>query len=279
MTSGLTTSWLGKWIPHGLEGWEEYDNLVRSAGEFESSLVSMGWTSPTVLGEWCARAGENWARQRKVDILHQGRLIMRTGVLPSSNVMASMGAPEYENTPGSDALSQTQDWTWDSEDWSSRGDGGVPPTRSSIVSRRKQRSSVTTRGQRTYKCTALVNPLRTVLGSLLQEYTHLPTISVLSSALQFYPDIITSLFTVFRASGSILASTTDETPIRLCNDCSYLAGETALMALGMGHMGLQDLTRVLEEVSSQMDFCGVYWRERYLVCFLFPVWGRDGAER
>jgi hypothetical protein len=201
--------------------------------------------------------------------LEQGREILRRGVLPSSRVVASTGAPEYENTPSS--LSQGMDWTWD-EDWTSQTGGGAPPTRSSLSSRRKQRPSITTTsGPRTYECTALSNPLRTLLGSLLQEYTHIPQIPLLSSAQQCYPAIISSLFTLFRASGSILASTADETPLRLCNDCGYLAGETALMALGMGHLGLRDLTRVLEEVSSQMDFCGVYWRERYLVSHTPPL--------
>ena len=261
ITSGLTHTWLGKWIPHGLEGWEEYDNLVRSAMNFEASLVGMGWTGPTVLGEWCSHAGENWARQRKVDVLDQLRQIIRAGVVPSTSVVASVGAPEYEDTP-----QQGQDWTWD-EDWTS----SPPPTRSSVTGRRKQRAS-TTRGPRTYECTALANPLRTILGSLLQEYTHLPNIPILSSAQQFYPPIISSLFTLFRAGGPVLASYGDETPVRLCNDCFYLAGETSLMALGMGHMGLQDLTRVLETISSEMDLCGAYWRERYLVSPLF-WWG------
>lgn len=53
--------------------------------------------------------------------------------------------------------------------------------------------------------------------------------------------------------------------MRLCNDCAYLAGETGLLAVGMREVGLRDLGEVLEQVSAEMDFCGVYWRERYLV--------------
>lgn len=266
MTSRLATTWLNNFIPHGLDACEEYATLVRSAGDFEQSLLAMHWTQQTILGEWCSKAGENWARQRKIDVLDQLRKIVRGGVLPSATMVASAGAPEYETTPGTQ-----QDWTWD-EDWSSQaGASAAPPTTarsnlSTTTIRRKQRPSMTSHAPRTYECTALSSPLRNLLGSLLQEYTHLPNIPLLSSAQPHFRGIITALFTLFRASGAILASTTEETPIRLCNDCAYLAGETGLMALGMGHLGLGDLGSVLEEVSSQMDFCGVYWRERYLVC-------------
>jgi hypothetical protein len=37
------------------------------------------------------------------------------------------------------------------------------------------------------------------------------------------------------------------------------------MALGIGHMGYEDIKAALEETSTTMDLCGVIWRERYLV--------------
>ena len=61
------------------------------------------------------------------------------------------------------------------------------------------------------------------------------------------------------------ASTDLETPVRLINDCTYLAGEIRLMALGIGHLGFVEINSVLEETSRTMDSCGMQWRTRYLV--------------
>ena len=57
-----------------------------------------------------------------------------------------------------------------------------------------------------------------------------------------------------------------EIPIRLINDCFYLAGEMGLMALGIGHLGFNEIAAILEEISQTMDLCAVSWRDRYLVC-------------
>jgi len=254
MTTNLTQNWLENYIPSTLNDIPDLEKLVDAAKSFEGQLHSFGWSREYPLHEWTLHIGEIWGNKRKVEILEMTRDIIRRGVLPNSTVSASAGAIEYEDT----ANSMGGDWSWE-EDWT------VPSTSSSSTTnpRRKLRHSIG--GQRMYECTAIAGPLRTLLASLLQEYTHLSNISLLQSAQTVYPSIFRHMFSLYRASGMLHASTTAESPIRLVNDCFYLAGEIGLMALGLGHMGYSEINAALKDISSTMDLCGVHWRERYLV--------------
>ena len=254
MTTDLAKTWLPKFIPRTMETLGEYEKLIWEAQGFERTLQTMQWTQQNTLHEWCSKAGEHWGRQHKLDVLDRAREIIRGGVFPYSSTMASMGAVEYEDVSRNGNLS---DWTWD-EDWGS-------PTAQQTTSRRKQKHSNTSGMPRTYECTAISAPLLTLLGALLQEYTHLPNVPVIQTSQTIYPEIVRDVFSLFRASGILFGSTQVETSIRLINDCFYLAGEIGLMALGIGHLGYNEITATLNEVSQTMDLCGVTWREKYLV--------------
>jgi hypothetical protein len=261
MTTQLKENWLGKYIPRTMDSLTEYEKLIWEAQSFERTLQSISWTQENVLHEWCLRAGEWWGKQHKVDVLERVREILnKGGVFPYGMVTASPGALEYEDV-SSLRNGSLSDWTWD-EDW-----GGSPPMSraSTMTTRQKQRHSSTTRIPRTYECTAISSPLLTLLGSLIHEYTHLPNMHIIASAHQIYPTILREVFTLFRAAGTLFRTIEIETPIRLINDCIYLSGEMGLIALGLGHMGFNEITSVLEEVGQTMDLCAVSWRERYLV--------------
>ena len=253
MTTDLAENWLPKFIPRTMDTLEEYEKLIWEAQGFEGTLQAMQWTQQNTLHEWCSKGGEHWGKQHKLDVLDRVREIIRGGVFPYSSTMASMGALEYEDVSRNANLS---DWTWD-EDWS------APVTQQRL--QRKLKHSNMGRMSRTYECTAISAPLLTLLGALLQEYTHLPNVPIIQPSQAIYPDIIRDVFSLFRASGILFGSIEGETSIRLINDCFYLAGEIGLMALGIGHLGYHDITATLNEVSQTMDLCGVSWREKYLV--------------
>jgi hypothetical protein len=254
MTTDLAKTWLPKFIPRTMETLGEYEKLIWEAQNFERTLQAMQWTQQNTLHEWCSKAGEHWGRQHKLDVLDRAREIVRGGVFPYSSTIASMGAVEYEDASRNVGLS---DWTWD-DDW------GPPPTQKT-TSRRKQKHSHPSGMSRTYECTAISAPLLTLLGALLQEYTHLPNVPIIQTSETVYPEIVQDVFSLFRASGILFGSTGVETSIRLINDCFYLAGEIGLMALGIGHLGYNEMTASLNEVSQIMDLCGITWREKYLV--------------
>jgi hypothetical protein len=262
MTTKLVESWLGDYVPRTMDGAGELDRLCSSAREFENRLHASGWTTATTLHDWCARSGELWGQLRRIDVLEQVRDILPQLVTSPVRVTASPGAVEYENTNSSVSTSSS-DWNWE-EDWESPSIQSL--TSSSTRPQRKQRHS-TAGIPRIYECTGIPQPLINLLGSLLQEYTHLPNLPIIQSAHQMYPSLFREMFSLFRATGTIFAPNSAETPIRLVNDCSFLSGEIALMAVGIGHMGYEDIKTVLEEISSTMDLCGVIWRERYLVSF------------
>jgi len=103
------------------------------------------------------------------------------------------------------------------------------------------------------------------MGSLLQEYTQLPQIPSLSRAQLVYPTIFRDMFALYRMTAVIYANSSVDIPVRLFNDCFYLAGEIGLMGLGMAEMGFVDVAGTLTEISETSDSCGVGWRDKYLV--------------
>jgi hypothetical protein len=115
--------------------------------------------------------------------------------------------------------------------------------------------------------TSLPQHLLPILGSLLQEYTTLPSIPYLSKAQSIYPHIFRNIFSLYRMTAVIYAGVNEEIPVRLANDCFYLAGEIGLMGIGMGEMGFEDVGRVLSQISEILDLCGVGWREKYMVLY------------
>jgi hypothetical protein len=262
MTTKLVESWLGDYIPRTMDGAGELDKLCSSAREFENRLHVSGWTNATTLHDWCARSGELWGQLRRTDVLEQVRDILPQLAISPVRLTASPGALEYENPNGS-ASTNSSDWSWE-EDWDSPSIQSLAS--SSTRPQRKQRHS-TTGIPRTYESTGIPQPLINLLGSLVHEYTQLPMLPIIQSAQQMYPSLLREMFSLFRATATLFAPTSAETPIRLVNDCSFLSGEIALMAVGIGHMGYEDIKTVLEEISSTMDLCGVIWREGYLVIF------------
>jgi hypothetical protein len=260
MTTQLVESWLGDYIPRTIDGAGEFDRLCSSAREFEDRLHAYGWTAETTLHDWCSRSGELWGQSRSMDVLDQIRNILPQLAITAARATASPGALQYENTSSS-AAGSLSDWNWD-HDWDSAP--GPPSTSSSTRPQRTQRHS-TAGISRTYECTGIPQPLINLLGSLLQEYTHISYLPILQSAQQMYAPLFREMFSLFRATAILFAPASAEIPIRLINDCSFLSGEIALMALGIGHMGYEDIKAALEETSTAMDLCGVIWRERYLV--------------
>jgi hypothetical protein len=264
MTTELCKTWLGQYIPRSMDQLEEYEKLIFEAQQFERTLQSMQWTQLNTLHEWCSKAGELWGKQHKIDVLDRVRVILRTGVVPYVSMPASPGALEYEDVVSRNG--SFSDWTWD-DDWgnptTTTATATTTTTTASMSKRRKQRHSQGI--PRIYECTAISAPLLTLLGSLLQEYTHLPNLPVIQSALQIYPNILRDVFALFRAGGGLFGSVQAETPLRLTNDCFYLSGEIGLMSFGMGHLGFIEIKAVLEELSQTMDSSGVSWRERYFV--------------
>jgi hypothetical protein len=166
---------------------------------------------------------------------------------------------ECEDVPSRNG--SLSDWTWD-EDWGSSSTASPPPP---TVQRRRQRPLSTV--PRQYQCTALATPLLTLLGTLIQEYTHLPHLPVVASVQPLFSEIFRDAVTIFRVGGSVLQKTlgADELCLRLVNDCFYLAGEVGLVAVGVGSMGYVDVGAVFREISEKLDLCGVLWRDRYLV--------------
>jgi hypothetical protein len=249
ITTGLVGR-LDEYIPRTLDV-TDFETLVHATQEFEVHLQAIGWTRENTLQEWCSRAGETWGQRHAIDILDQVRTMIRRGITPGVTVHSSPGAVEFQN--------DGDEWSWD-DDWvESPG-----PTRRP---RRSRRGGM--RETRMFECTSLPSGLLALLGILLQEYTHLPSLAVLNGAQRVYPSLLRDVFAIFRAGGSLHASFSEETPLRLVNDCFYVAGEIGLMGLGMGQLGLLEITTVLEEISATMDLCGVHWRERYLVISLF----------
>lgn len=262
MTAKLCEESLTKYIPTTLDGVGNIQELVDSARTFEGQLHSFGWSQDHTLHEWTSRVGEIWGKGRKVEVLHQTRRIIRGGVLPNASLTASAGAVEYENT-GSNSAGGAGDWSWD-DDWTTPST--AMSTSSSSQPRRKQRHAMMS-GQRTYECTGIAGQLRMLLATLLQEYTQLSNYPIIHAAANVYPSMFNLMFSLYRASGVLHAPTSIESPVRLVNDCFFLAGEIGLMALGLGHMGYTDVYSALQEISSTMDLCGVNWRDRYLVRF------------
>lgn len=251
-------------IPRSLDGIEEYEMLIDAAMEFETQLHSLNWSTENSLHEWCSKAGEHWGKARKVDMLNRVRVVIRGGIKPDTSVTATLGAPRYE---GVNSRASLFDWTWE-EDWMS-------PSRTTSSSRRRQRHSASDQPQ-VYECTAMSAPLLTLLGEILQEYTHLSSFPTIASAYVQYPEIAQAMFSLFRAGAVLYASSEPDSPLRLVNDCNYLSGEVGLMSFGIGHMGFYDLNAALGEISRHMDLCAVYWKERYLVDLSF---NRDNGRR
>lgn len=259
MTTDLSGKWLGRYIPSTTDAISEYQKLIAAAQEFERDLQSRQWTTQNSLHEWSSRAGELWAQRHNVDVLDRVRTILRAGVLPRTRLTASDGALEYQSST-LNQRSNLSDWTWEEDRLSQASSSRAQDT---IAGRRIRQS--TTTGPKSYECTAIPGPLIAVLGYILQEYACLPNVPLVQSSQSTFPNLIREVFIIFRA-GAILHAPTDlETPVRLINDCTYLAGEIGLMALGMGHLGFVDIKLVLEETSKAMDSCGVQWRTRYLV--------------
>ena len=252
ITTDLSENWLGKYIPRTMDTLGEYEKLVWEAQGFEKTLQSMQWTRENALQAWCSKAGEHWGRQHKIDVVDRVREVLRSGISPYAKVTASMGAVEYEDV--GPRHGNFSDWTWD-EDWESPAQ---------TVKRRKQRQS-SSAIPRTYECTAMSAPILSLFGALLQEYTHLPNVPIIQTSQEIYPAIVKDVFALFRAGANFFGGVEVEIPVRLVNDCFYLSGEIGLMALGVGHMGYNELTATLQEVSQTMDLCGVTWREQYLV--------------
>jgi len=259
MTTHLSIDWLNKYIPQNMdpEVLEEYALLTQEATTFERTLQSLNWTPSTVLSEWSASAPTLWGKQRRLDVMDEVRRIIRVGAMPYAVVSASPGAVEFEDIPS--RIGSVSDWTWD-EDW------GPPITSPPFAAARRRQRPVST-VQRQYQCTALATPLLTLLGSLIQEYTHLPNLPVIAAAQTLYTEIFRDTATLFRVGGSVLVKTAgadDELCLRLVNDCFYLAGEVALVAVGMGHMGYGEVVICFREIVEKLDLCGVLWRDRYL---------------
>jgi len=235
----------------------EYALLIQEATTFERTIQSLNWTPSTALSEWCASAATLWAKQHRLDVMDDVRRTIRAGPMPYTTVNASPGAVEFEDIPSRNA--SLSDWTWD-EDW------GPPVTSPPLTAARRRQRPLST-VQRQYQCTALGTPLLTLLGGLIQEYTHLPNLPVIASAQTLYTEIFRDTVTIFRVGGSVLVKTAgadDELCLRLINDCFYLAGEVALVAVGMGHMGYGEVVTCFREISEKLDLCGVLWRDRYL---------------
>jgi len=257
MTTKLSEEWLERYIPSGTENLDEYANLIAAAQRFEATLHRLGWTTETSLHNWSGRAGELWGRRHNTEILHRIQIILRAGVVPTARLTASPGAissGEYRVAPSSVSSSNENlsDWAWD-EDWTSP-----------LPVRRNSRNAVVGI-PKTYECTAIAGPLLTVLGGVLQEYTHLREHPIIQSARLLYPDLIRKMVALYRAAVVLHATVQADIPLRLVNDCRYLAGEIGLMTLGMSHLGLNEITSVLEELRQTMESSAVTWRDRYLV--------------
>lgn len=227
----------------------------------------MGWTRERGLEEWCLRGAENWVVQRRVDLMDEVRGIFRRGVRPFINMRASPGAIEFEDIPTRTESASSESWTWD-ENWSqtSSTPSMTPPVAppSPHLQRRQRPHS---NAERVYACTALAQPLLTLLGTILQEYMSLPHYPLLVPSQPSYPALLRAVATVFRAGAPVLLKTqnNEELRLRLVNDCFFLAGEVGLVAVGMERLGYGDVVACFREVSCKFDLCGVLWRERYLV--------------
>ena len=257
MTTQLCEEWLERYVPSGTDHLDEYANLIAAAQRFEATLHRLGWTTETSLHNWTGRAGELWGRRHNTEILHRIQIILRAGVLPTTRLTASPGAPVSgeSRVPSSSVSSPSEnlsDWAWE-EDWTSP-----------LPVRRKSRNAVVGI-PKTYECTAIAGPLLTILGGVLQEYTHLREHPIIQSARLLYPDLIRKMFALYRAAAVLHATVQPDIPLRLMNDCRYLAGEIGLMTLGMSHLGWNEITVVLEELRQTMESCAITWRERYLV--------------
>jgi len=240
MTSAVTT-WLEQHIPCTVEEIGDLDQTISAARHFELQLLTFGWTQETKLSVWCDNIGVTWGRKRKIEVLHSMKSLLRSFHPGRNSLQSSPGAVEYESVlPFS-----TDEW------WRS------PPP----IPLRKLRPSSDI--QRPYECTVLPTHLLGLIASLLQESCTLPTTII--AAREMYPTLIASLGTMFRATGILFADVSAESPLRLINDCGFLAGEIGLLALGIHQVGYVDLSRTLETLSQSMDLCGVTWREQYLV--------------
>jgi hypothetical protein len=242
MTSEVT-GWLAGHVPSRVEDVGELDRTVAAARHFEGQLISYGWTQENTLSTWCDNIGRIWGQNRRVEAFLSLRSILRSSPPGRTSLVSSPGAITYENV--SSSPSQPEWWQ-------------NPP----LVPQRKSRSAHSDL-QRTYECTVLPTPLLALLTSLLQESCTLP--ATISPAREMYPGLISALGALFRATGVLYAESSPESPVRLINDCGYLAGEIGLLGLGMQQVGYPDLGGSLMSVSAAMDLSGASWREQYLV--------------
>lgn len=216
------------------------------------------------------------------DVLDQTRGICKRGVLPTGRLVSSFGAVEYQ-TVNSTTRGSIGSWgnvgnvhgsVHDDNTGNGNGNGSIPGSwswdtdfspPSTSTSPRKLRSPTTITTPKSMQVTSLPHQLLPILGSLLQEYTTLPSIPYLSRAQSVYPQIFRNIFSLYRMTAVIYANVSEEIPVRLVNDSFYLAGEIGLMGVGMEEMGFMQVGRVLAEISEILDMCGIGWREKYLV--------------
>ena len=278
MTTELVGTYLTRYIPRSIHGVTDYENLLSAAQTFEVHLQALRWTRANVLHDWCARAGEKWGEIHSMDVLDHIREILRAGPGRGLRVTASIGAPTWEDHPSSTnsngSLHGTDQWTWNDSDWVESTSSSAPSLLPSPPIRRKRRRSLSTSSPTSYEITDLPPTLLSLLGTLLQEYTHLPTSSTLRPAQKLYPRLFRDIFSLYRASGTVFAPTGEEIPLRLMNDCFYLAGEVGLIGGGFGEVGMVEVRGCLEGIAEKMDLCGCAWRERYMVRnpFLLPFY-------